>query len=361
MGWLLFGCLGCTADPITSPMPRCEPSAAQEIHVTNRDVYGPKQYSLGYMPYAADGCSLLYVAASVDIDGYGDLRLRDLETNAESIIADATTFPRRPVLAGDWLAWEADVQGRALIHVHDRKEGKTFVIDGAFDHATEPRISTTAVAFTAWNGPDTTSWTDVAMYDLATKEVEIIGQGIGQQRFADISDTHVAWTDFSEDPDVRFDENMSDLADIVIYDRQTKKTTTMPREGKQAFPLLGATGKLAFLDWNMVHPEPKLVAYDLRVADINDSLTNSVLVESVKTGVPYIRPAARGELLEWVQLVENVGFELWRMRADATAKPMRVVRAPSSVIVYPPAASDHITVVGIQNVDGAVALEAFAR
>ena len=358
--WMLLGCLGCTADPISFTTPTCEPSAAQNIQVTNRDAYGLAPYALGYPPYSADGCSLLYVAPSADMNGNGELRLRNLATNTEIVIADAATLPRRPVMAGDWLAWEADEQGRTLIHVHNRKDEKTLIIEGGFDHATEPRISSTAVVFTAWSGPETTADTDVAMYDFATKQVEMIGQGPGQQRFADISDTHLAFSDFSEDPDGRFDENMFDIADIVVFDRQTKTSSKRPREGKQAFPMLGAPGKLAFLDWNLVHPEPKLVAYDLRLADIGDSLADSVLVEKIQTTAPYVRPAARGQYLEWVGLVETAGSALWRMRVDATSAPV-MVQEPSMMNLFAPTASEDITFVGVQNIDGAVALEAFAR
>jgi len=335
-------------------------SHTQRLKSPNRDALVIAPYALGYPPYSADGCSLLYVAPSVDMNGNGELRLRNLANSAEFLIADAATFPRRPVLSGDWMAWEAEEQGRTLIHVRNRKEATTLVIDGSFDHATEPRISSTAVVFTAWLGPEMTADTDVAVYDLITKQVEMIGQGPGQQRFADISDTHVAFSDFSEDPDGHFDENMYDVADIVIFDRPTKTSSKRPREGKQAFPMLGAPGKLAFLDWNLVHPEPKLVAYDLRLADITDSLADSVLVEKIQTAAPYVRPVARGQYLEWVGLVENAGSALWRMRVDATSAPV-MVQEPSMINLFAPTASEEITFVGVQNVAGAVALEAFAR
>jgi hypothetical protein len=359
LGLVLLGCLGCTADPVAAPLPACEPTAATGIQITNRDVYGAAPYAFGYPPYAADGCSLLYVAPSADANGNGELRLRDLATGEETVIAAASTLPRRPVLAGDWMAWEADVQGRTLIHVRNRNEESPIVLDVA-DHATEPRISATAVVFTAWLGPETTANTDIATYDFATGTIELIGQGPGQQRFGDISETHVAWTDFSEDPDGQFNEDPLDVADIVVFDRQTKTMSTRPRVGKQAFPMLGATGKLGFLDWNLVHPEPKLIAYDLRLADIDAPLTDSVLVEAVETVAPYIRPAAHGAYLEWFDLVENVGLAFWRMRADTTSAPVLVQEA-SAVQRFAPIASDEMTFIGVRNMDGTVAIEAFAR
>ncbi len=358
--YALLGCAGCTADRAELPIPMCETSSAMGIAITNRDVYGVAPYALGYPQHAADGCLLLYVAPSNNVDGNGELRLRDLSTGKELVIAGASTAPRRPVLSGDWMAWEADVNGRTLIHTRNQNDGNSTIIDGAFDHATEPRISTTAIAFTAWLGPETTANTDVALYTFAEKEIEILSPSPGQQRFADISNTHVAWSDFSEDPDGRFDEDMLDVAEIVVYDRQKKTTTVRTRLGKQAFPMLGAQGKIAFLDWNLVHPEPKLVAYDLRLVDIDDSFMDSVLVESIKTALPYIRPVARGELLEWVALVEDVGPALWRMRTDAVAVPVLVQEA-SSINRFAPVASETMTFVGVQSIDGSVTLEAFAR
>lgn len=360
LGFAVLCCWGCAAEPIEFPPAVCNASKTPGIEVANHDVYGAAPYALGYPPYAADGCSLLYVAPSADPNGQGELRLRDLAWNSETIIAKASTMPRRPVLAGDWIAWEADEQGRTLIHIQHQKDGNTIVLDGTFDHATEPRISSTAVVFTAWLGAAQNADTDIVVYDFATKTQETVGQGPGQQRFADISATHIAWSDFSEDPDGVFDENSFDIADIVVYDRQTQMISTRPRVGKQAFPMLGATGKLAFLDWNLVHPEPKLIAYDLRVADIADSLKDSVLVESIQTSMPYVRPVARGAFLEWVSLVDMTNSTLWRMDVNASIAPVQL-QEPSTKNLFAPTASEHITFVGVQNADQSVALQPFGR
>ena len=60
-------------------------------------------------------------------------------------------------------------------------------------------------------------------------------------------------------------------ADIVLLDRRSATRTTRKKPGKQAFPMLGAAGKIATLDWNLVHPEPKLSAYELRVGLLADA------------------------------------------------------------------------------------------
>lgn len=360
---MMLVCAGCSAPdstPAPGPTVTCDPAAALGMAIADHDVHGFAPYALGYPPYAVDECFVLYVAPSPDANGNGELRLRNLTTGGETLVASAAVAPRRPVIAGDWMAWEADVSGRSLIHLRNREAFDTIVLDGPFDHATEPRISTTAVVFTAWLGPETTADTDVVLYEFSKKNLVTIGQGFGQQRFADISTTHVAWTDFAEDPDGRFDENPFDIADIVVLERRTNEKTIQPRLGKQAFPMLGATGKLAFLDWNLVHPEPKLMAYDLRLADIDDSLVDSVLVESIKTAAPYIRPVAHGEWLEWITFEEMVGSGVWRMRTDATSPPV-LVEEPSHTNRFAPAATDRVTFVGVQTISGTVALETYAR
>lgn len=361
--WFVFATvaiLGCSSNTVPTPIPTCEASAAEGLSIASHDTYGAAPYYLGYPPYAVDGCSLLFIAPTTEANMAGELRLRNLSSGAEKLIASASTSPRRPVLAGDWMAWEAESQGRTLIHVQKMNSSETIVINGDFDHATEPRISPSAVVFTAWLGPEATADTDIAIYEFASQAWTWIARGPGQQRFADISETHIAWSDFAEDPDGRFDENGMDVADIVLFNRESKVAEPRPRPGKQAFPMLGATGKLAFLDWNLVHPEPKLVAYDLRLADLDAPLTDSVLVESIQTAAPYIRPVARGNLLEWVAMTDMVNSTLWRMSTDELAAP-EMMQPPDSIQRFAPTATDAATFIGVKNKDGSVMLQSFAR
>lgn len=361
--FLLLGVIvanvACSSTSAPTSAPICDSVPAKEISIANHDAYGAAPYYLGYPPYAVDGCSLVYVAPSANLNTPGELRLRNLAFDEETTLAEAALLPRRPVLTGHWVAWEADVESRSLIHVMDTRSKETIIIDGDFDHATEPRISSSAVVFTAWLGPENTADTDIAMYELKTKSWQWVGRGPGQQRFADISETHIAYSDFNEDPDGRFDENDLDVADIVVFDRSTQTAEARPRIGKQAFPMLGATGKLAFLDWNLVHPEPKLVAYDLRLVDLASPLSDSVLVESIRTAAPYIRPIAHGTLLEWVAMTDMINATLWRLPTDSGAPQM--VFPPDSTQRFAPTATDTMTFLGIQSSDGAVTLQAFAR
>lgn len=363
VGFIMLACSGCSEDPLALPPRTCDPSAAAGIEIAQGDAYGLAPYALGYPAYAAEGCTLLYVAPSKDGETGGDLRLRNLATGAEIVIAEAATSPRRPVLAGAWMAWEEEPQGRTLIHLHNYENGITKTIEGTYHHASEPRISRTGLVFTVWWGSSTAADTDVALYDFSTQSVTMIGQGPGQQRFADISETHVAWSDFSEDPDGRFDDHALDVADIVIMNRQTQTMATRKRAGKQAFPMLGAEGKLAFLDWNLVHPEPKLIAYDLRLADIDAPLTDSVLVQSIRTSAPYIRPTARGEFLEWVGLVDAVRSAIFRLKTDGITEPTMLTVDNNRVPLhrFAPIATDTMTFVGAQDSLGDVMLEAYAR
>src|SRR5436305_11953808 len=62
--------------------PTCDATGATGVQVSDKGLYG-------YPPYAADGCSLVYVAKS------GELRLRDLASGRETVLDDASQSPRR--------------------------------------------------------------------------------------------------------------------------------------------------------------------------------------------------------------------------------------------------------------------------
>ncbi|MEO7327880.1 MAG: hypothetical protein ABI193_04840 [Minicystis sp.] len=361
----LWGCGGTdTIDPIdpidpadAGPAVVCKPEAAQGVEVSATDVYGGAPYALGYPPYAIDGCRLVYVARSASGAGSGELRLRDLATGKERVLAPELDEPRRPSVAGSIIVWEATSVGKSVLRVQGPNGVQT--IAGSFDHASEPRAAEDAVVFTAWLGPGKDADTDVLLFDPASAKLTSLGAGKGQQRFADISKTHVAWADFIEDPDGRFDENESDIADVVVFDRATGVATTRHREGKQAFPMLGAEGKIATLDWNLVHPEPKLSAYELRIGDLGAPVEDDVLVEHVETLQPYVRPVARGALLEWVAWPEG-SATLFRRAADLST-PAEKLPGLEGLSLFAPTASAAITLVGARASGGPMVIQAFAR
>jgi hypothetical protein len=325
--------------------PACDASAVDGIRVTANDAYA-------FPSYAIDACRLAYIDAS------GDLVVRDLSTGRDERVVGASEAPRRPSLQGDTLAWEATEHGASAVRVRVGS-GAPRTITGPFDHAGEPRAAADAVVFTAWLGPDDLGDCDVMLYDVATSSVSAVGTGPAQQRFADVSTSHVAYTDFSEDPDGRFDNDGMDLADIVVFDRMTKTKEVRKRPGKQAFPMLGASGKLTFLDWNAIHPEPKFSAYQVFVGDLGGQASD-VLLADVENLTQFIRPTASGALVDWVNQ-KTVGVPaLWRRPADLSTKAAEVASLPNVAFVGP-ASSPTITVVTTIDPHGTLALRGFAR
>jgi hypothetical protein len=336
----------------------CDKDFAEGIAVAEGDVYGGPPFALGYPPYAVDGCRLLYVANGGVNGSSGELRLRDLATGAEAVLEGAASKPRRPAARGGWMTWEATLSGVDVVRVAADKEIQT--LEGPFDHAGEPRVSGDAIVFTGWLGPDSTADTDVFLFETATGAIKKVGEGPGQQRFADVSATHVAWADFAEDPDGTFNESGIDAADIVVFTRESSAITPRKRPGKQAFPLLGATGKLVYLDWGEVHPEPKFSEYDLRIGALGALVEADVTVDHVITQQPYVRPAALGGFLEWVRWPSGGSAELLRRPADLS-KPAASLPGLGGMEIYSPTASAAITLVGARAPGKPMTLAAFAR
>ena len=338
-----------TAPPGTAPPPACEPSAAADIEVSSDDLNG-------FPPYAAAGCTLAYVNRA------GDLVVRDLATREESVIAPAAEHPRRPAASAEVVAWESDESGHAVVRV--RSGGVVKTIAGAFASAGEPRANGASVAFTAWNGPAATDDTDVLLYDATTGEVRVALGGPGQQRFADVSSTHVAASDFSEDPDGRFDNDGKDLADIVVLDRATGAIVKRPLPGKQAFPMLADGGVVAYLAWNGVHPEPKFVAYELRSGQVlGDPLADVKVADVVYASSEYARPAVVSGTLEWIANPDGRTV-LYRAPADGSSAPLAVKGLEDLRLYAPSPTSAGFTVLATSPVGAAASsprLRAVAR
>lgn len=227
--------------------------------------------------------------------------VRDLSSGAEVEVAPASETPRRPTMKASVLAWEATISGVASVRVKVGVDAPV-TLAGAFDHAKEPRASADLVVFTGFAQPGDLSDADVYAFDPATKTVTVVASGPGQQRWADVSATHVAWSDFAEDPDGRLDENDTDVCDVVLRDRATGVDKPLPRVGKQGYPQLGSDGFVVFLDWPAVHPEPKLQAYGLRAwehAKGSDALVADVQHDAA-TGSTHLRPSTLSGAVVWV-------------------------------------------------------------
>ncbi len=347
--------------PTTPPSPAaCDASAADGVAVSASYVHAGVPQAPGAPPYAIDGCWLVYVAAPEAGDVSGDLKLRHLGTGEELLLAPAAEAPRRPALAGDVVVWEATENGTRVVRA--RRGGETGTIPGPFDHAGEPRVEGGAVVLTGWLTADEAGDTDVFLYETGQAEAVRIASGPGQQRFPDISATHVAFADFSEDPDGRFDEDARDLADIVVYDRRTRRATLRAREGKQAFPMLGAGERIAYLEWAPAHPEPKFEQFELRIGDIvapgsGDAVAASIAIASA----PFVLPAVRGELVEWVERPEVGGEASLRRRPADLSAPAVEVPGLSGLELFGPSASATITVLGARSPGGALELRGIPR
>jgi hypothetical protein len=298
---LLAACGGNSSTP--APATKCDAPAAA-VEVANEDLNG-------YPPYAASGCSLAYISTS------GVLVLRDLATGAEETISPASDHPRHPAASADVVAWEA---GSGVVGVRVRSTGETKTIDGPFVRAGEPRVSGTSVAFTAWV---TDTDADVWLYDAIKGEARSVFAGPAEQRFSDVSDAYVVATDFSEDPDGKYD-GAGDLADIVVFDRLTATVTKRAAEKKQAFPMLVDETHLAYLGWDLVHPEPKLQGYTLRVGAITGPPAEDVTLADVEyvTSEP-VRPSTANGVIEWVANPDGQTV-LWRAPADRSSAPVAV-------------------------------------
>jgi hypothetical protein len=337
----------------------CAPDAAQGIAVARTDFYGGTPYALGYPPYAIDGCQLAYVKPGSGGTATGDLVLRDLATGTETVLAPAADQPRRPAIAGELVAWEATVAGTSAVRVRSSSGSAVVSVVGPFDHAGEPRVAAGSVIFTGWMTAMDLGDTDVFLYAPSSGTLTNVTSAPGQQRFADVSATHLAWSDFSEGPSGAFTMDGTDAADIVIFDRAAQVKSVRAQPGKQAFPMLGAEGKIAYLDWGLVHPEPKFSQYTLRVGDIPAPVGSDAVVEVIQAEVPYIRPITRGAYMEWVAL-SGTSVVLRRQAVDL-ATPVQQVSAFQGVTVFGPSASDAITLVAATSAGAGVTLQAFAR
>lgn len=358
---LLLGCSESTPTPIEPPPPEQDAgSDAQDLpstdctskfidttQVVDSDAYQKGYYALGYAPMALEGCVMAYVAGPNEGNLEGALNLIDLGTGVFKVLATAEEAPRRPALsiAGTpTAAFEVTYGTVNSIRLH--KDGETRIIAGDFHHAGEPRVFGNTIVFTGWLEADENGDTDIFVYEAGSgaASAEVLYSGPGQQRFPDISATHIAFADFSEDPDGAFHENSQDLADIVLFDRKTSKSAPRPKMGMQAFPLLGAPGYIAYLQWGNTHFEPMSSQYDLFVNKLDGIPATDQKGASITTKVPYIRPIAKDTFIEWVQWPASGNASLFHRVIDLSF-PEKQLDAGDIGEMYTPAASDKFSVI----------------
>lgn len=332
---LMLACGGAVGTTVTDAG-----DAGATCSTIGADVSVEDQTSI-YPGYAIDGCRLAYVQR-----GTQRLVLRDLATGTEQFLTAAPPtpgdVPRRPTLGSDTVAWESGSPSSVVVW----KAGVKSTVIGPFDHAGEPRAFGGSVVFTAWLSTDAAGDTDVYLYDVATASVSVVASGPGQQRFADVSDKFVAYTDFSEDPDGRFDGNDTDLADIVVHDRATKISTTRKATGKQAFPVLVGDDALGYLHWGDVHPEPKFQAFGVRGARIGTPQSSDVAIADVTNATRFWLPSGRGGTLDWIAPDANGKESLWRAPVDGSSVKTSVL---DGSFAGAPQASTTLTVVAVRS------------
>lgn len=327
--------------------PSCDASGVVNLAVASDDPNG-------YPPYAVAECTLVYVT------GAGALVLRDLVTSAETTLEEpqAQAKARRPSISMDAgangestpvIAWESlpTTPGQASppsVRVRYGRTGATTTLRGDFVGSSEPRVSGYRVAFTAWKGPTENDDMDVWMYDVRTSSARMVIGGSGQQRFADISATHVAASDFSEDPDGRYDRDEKDLADIVLFEITTSGLSKRALPGKQAFPMLTDNGLLAYLAWSGVHPEPKFQAYDLKAGPlvVADPASDRTIAHVEYVTAEPVRPSVIGGVVEWVDNPTGQ-TSLHRASVDGAEPPARV-SGLDNLQLYAPAGNRSFTI-----------------
>ncbi len=293
-----------------------------------------------YPPYALAGCTLVYVADT------GALVRRDLTTGAEDELAPKSDAPRRPAVSSDVVTWETVVQGVSQVVVLSGGTKRTLA--GAFHHAGEPRAARGAVVFTAFATAGELGDTDVVLYDVASDTYLTVAGGPAQQRFADVSDTHVAITDFLEDPDGRYDDDGNDLADIDIYDRTTRGPLTARKNpGKDAFPKLASQDRFGYLHWGDIHPEPKFQAFGVRAGRIQGPASEDLDLADVTSALRVVQPTARSGVIEWITDDTAGAAHLFRAAADGSAPPHEVTGLDATTL-YAPIAADGATLLAVR-------------
>jgi hypothetical protein len=194
--------------------------------------------------------------------------------------------------------------------------------------------------FTAWV---TAADADVWLYDATTGVSQSIFSGPAEQRFADVSPQYVVATDFSEEgPDGKYD-GQDDLADIVVFDRATGTVTKREAELKQAFPMIVNDSLLAYLAWPLVHPEPKLVAYEIRAGRIAGPVAeDEKIADVVLMTTEPVRPSTANGMIEWIANPDGT-TALWRAPADRSSPPVKVAGL-DGLHLYAPASTSSFTV-----------------
>ncbi len=279
---------------------------------------------LGYLPFAEDGCGLVYVSGQ-------DRRLyRVAFDTGERLALETLSRPTRPSARDGLVAWEAiDEGGRGVVRV--RVNGaEPITIPGAYTRALEPRVGVDAVVYTfTRDDPESeTADMDVAVYTPSTRTVTVVAEGPGQQRFGAVAKGRVAFTDFSEDPTGAFSRLVPRAADVVVVDLASGTRTTRRAPGKQAFPQLSDDGTLLYTDFGEVHPEPKTSSYAIKLGRFD---------APVGTDRTVHERATIGSATAWIQPALTGGFALWVEDDTRLLRRPATLDSPATLVATHPA------------------------
>ncbi len=291
---LLVGCSSTSAGPAPAPdagaadvqAVGCYGRAEALVGVALQPVAGDNPVDpLGYASFAVDECAVLYVRAG------GDLVRQALDRDAApEVVAQASDKPRRPSASAGLVAFETDGANGSEVRVWDRKTGARVTLGGAFHHAGEPRVTGDGVVFTGWLAAGADADTDVLHWRRDTGAISVVFGGPGQQRFPDGAAGYFTGTDFSEDPAGAFSLEAFRASDVLVYDAASSQVIRRQAPGKQAFATLDAAHHLVYLDWEFVHPEPKLSAYKIRAGTVAGPPADDELLATIALTRPYVRP-----------------------------------------------------------------------
>lgn len=255
---------------------------------------------LGYLPFAEDGCGLLYVSGQ-------DRRLtRVAFDTGEHTQVDTLSRAARPSARDGLAAWEAvDAAGRVVVRVRVG-DGAPFTLPGAYTKAFEPRVGVDAVVYTfTRDDPESEAADlDVAVFTPSTRTVTVVGEGPGQQRFGALAKGRVAFADFAEDPSGAFSSTEVRAADVVVVDLASGARTVRNAAGEQVFPQLSDDGLLVYLDLGEAPPEPKLGAYRVLLGRADDPSAADRVVHTPATldaKTPWLQPSLRDGFVAWIE------------------------------------------------------------
>ena len=115
-------------------------------------------------------------------------------------------------------------------------------------------------------------------------------------------------------------------------------------EKKQAFPMLVNGTLLGYLEWSLVHPEPKLEGYAIRVGRIaGPAGEDQTIADVVLRASEPIRPATVDGMIEWIANPDGT-TKLWRAPADRSSAPV-AASGLDGLHLYAPAAAPAFTLV----------------